>query len=289
MTARYAPAVRGLIGVWIAVSACGPQKPPPTGYYPGSAQAQPAPLSQEEYPDPGAAKSDGVYLAPEDPALPPYPEPYVAPGGQAMPVMPPPGPVMPDPRPAPVAKPPPPSGETTFWFNGHAATPTDLAILAQLDRMYRTAAPPGAYWYDAASGAAGRWGGPALGHLPAGLALGGRLPANASGGGTGRLTGVFVNGRELHPVDVQVLTGVLGQAIAGRWWVDAQGNAGPDGGRAVMNWTQLARRRGTPASTYFRRDGRGDNAFVGGGCVVIRATSGDGSAPNTPVYSSSGC
>lgn len=278
-----------LIGFVLAVAACGPQKPPPSGYYPGADHAQPAPLAQNEYPDPYGGHGYGGYVAPEDPALPPYPEPYVAPNGQTMPVMPPPGPVQPNPQPAPVAKPPPPPAETRFWFNGHAATQGDLAILAQIERMYGTAAPPGSYWYDPASGAAGRWGGPTLGFLPAGLALGGRLPANASGGGDGRLSGVFVNGRELHPVDLQVLTGVLGQVVAGRWWVDAQGNAGQDGGRAVMNWIQIARKRGKAAATYFRSDGRGSNAFVGGGCVSIGAGSSDGSDQKTTDYSTAGC
>ena len=64
------------------------------------------------------------------------------------------------------------------------------------------AVPAGRYWYDAASGGAGVWNGPASAYIGPGLALGPPLPAAASGGGSGRITGVFVNGRELHPIDV---------------------------------------------------------------------------------------
>jgi hypothetical protein len=137
-----------------------------------------------------------------------------------------------------------PQGERRFTFNGRGATPDDLALLVQIEHAYGRPAPSGDYWYDAASGAAGQWGGPTLGFLPAGLTLGGPLPANASGGGNGHLTGIVVNGRELHPVDVQVLIKLYGQAIPGRWWVDGQGNAGQEGGPALLNLVQLARQRG---------------------------------------------
>jgi hypothetical protein len=176
-----------------------------------------------------------------------------------------------------------------FSFNGRAATAGDLAILAQIEAMYRMQAPPGDYWYDARSGAAGRWGGPTLGFLPAGLALGGPLPANASGGGNGMVTGVFINGRELHPVDVQVMMRIYGQVIPGRWWVDAQGNAGQEGGPALINLVQLAQQRGGAASSYYRSDGQGNNAFVGGGCVSVSTSTGCGYDKKSIDYYSAGC
>ncbi len=176
-----------------------------------------------------------------------------------------------------------------FSFNGRAATPGDMQILAQLEAMYRMQAPPGDYWYDARSGAAGRWGGPTLGFLPAGMALGGPLPANASGGGTGQLTGVWVNGRELHPVDVQVLMRIYGQVIPGRWWVDGQGNAGQEGGPPLINLVQLAQQRGGKASSYYRSDGSGSNAFVGGGCVSLSTSTGSGYDKKSIDYYSDGC
>ncbi len=181
-----------------------------------------------------------------------------------------------------------------FTFNGRAATAGDLRILAQIEQMYGTPAPSGDYWYDPVSGAAGAWGGPTLGFLPAGLELGGALPPNASGGGSGRGTGVFVNGRELHPIDVQVLFTIYGQVIPGRWWVDGQGNAGQEGGPPLLNLVALARSRaaagkGKGAESYYRTDGKGNNAFVGGGCVSSSHTTGTGSDKKTHDYYGAGC
>jgi hypothetical protein len=55
------------------------------------------------------------------------------------------------------------------------------------------------------------------------------------------LTGVFINGRELHPLDVQGLQQLIGQVLPGRWWVDAQGNYGLEGGPPLGNLMVLAR------------------------------------------------
>jgi hypothetical protein len=194
--------------------------------------------------------------------------------------------------PQPVAQPSPTAAgpETRrFSFNGRVATAEDLQVLAQVEQMYGRPAPAGDYWYDPVSGAGGAWGGPTLGFLPAGLALGGPLPPNASGGGDGRLTGVFVNGRELHPVDVQVLMSIYGQVIPGRWWVDGYGNAGAEGGPAMFNLVQLARQRGGGADSYYRSDGTGNNVFVGGGCVSASTTLGSGDDKRTYDYYGSGC
>lgn len=184
---------------------------------------------------------------------------------------------------------PPTASARRFTFNARPATQADLQILAQIEGMYGKPVPSGDYWYDARSGAAGAWGGPTLGFLPAGLGLGGPLPPNASGGGDGRVTGVFVNGRELHPVDVQVLMRLYGQVIPGRWWVDGQGNAGQEGGPALLNLVALARQRGKGAESYYRSDGSGNNAFVGGGCVSASSTVGSGESKKTYDYYGAGC
>ena len=113
-------------------------------------------------------------------------------------------------------------------FNGRPATESDLQIVAQLEARAGTPLADGDYWYDNASGLAGSWGGPATISLAAGLGLGGPLPAEASGGGTG----VFVNGRELHPQDVR---GLGGNVVPGRYWLDGQGNVGFEGGPAIGN------------------------------------------------------
>ena len=115
--------------------------------------------------------------------------------------------------------------------------------LAQLEGRSGQRVPDGDYWYDPRSGAAGRWGGPVASVLPAGLALGGPLPANASGGGTG----IYINGRDIHPIDAQNLYALVGPVAPGRYWVDAQGNAGLEGGPALVNLyaaAQQAQQRG---------------------------------------------
>ncbi len=127
-------------------------------------------------------------------------------------------------------------------FNNRLLGATELATLERLERGVGRL-DDGAYWYDPRTGASGRWGGPALAFLPPGLQLGGPLPADASGGGQGTLTGVFVNGRELHPLDVLGLQQLIGQVWPGRWWVDAQGNYGLEGGPPVGNLVLLARAR----------------------------------------------
>jgi hypothetical protein len=113
-------------------------------------------------------------------------------------------------------------------------------VLNQLEALARTRLPNGDYWYDSRSGVSGRWGGPAAVLLIPGLPLGGRLPANASGGGSGRLTGIFVNGRELHPDDVRALISLYGQAWPSRWWVDGLGYFGFEGGPPLGNLRQAA-------------------------------------------------
>lgn len=98
-------------------------------------------------------------------------------------------------------------------------------------------------------------GGHTRGFTLAGLPLGGKLPANISGGGTG----VFINGRELHPLDVQALQSLVGQLLPGRYWLDAQGYAGYEGGPAIANLQQLAQQ------LYRQGSGVGENYGGGAG------------------------
>ncbi|MBI5070522.1 MAG: hypothetical protein HZB56_20020 [Deltaproteobacteria bacterium] len=157
-------------------------------------------------------------------------------------------PLRPNPRPdasrAPARK---------LTFNGRPLVGAQWQTLARLERHIGTL-PDGAYWYDPRCGASGRWGGPTLAFLPAGLELGGPLPAEASGGGSGALTGVFINGRELDPVDVAGLREALGQVWPGRWWVDAQGNWGAEGNALPMgNLVAAARQRGQGRQAWSKR------------------------------------
>jgi hypothetical protein len=174
-------------------------------------------------------------------------------------------------------------------INGRAASHRDLQIIAQLERASGRPAVAGAYWYDDATGALGTWGGPTLTFLSPGLGLGGTLPAHASGGGDGRLTGVFINGREIHPQDAQALSAMLGTPVLpGRWWVDAQGNAGREGGPALFNLMQIARQNGRGGNSYYRKkdnyDGTHDSTFVGQGCAAVHGHTGSGETKRDYSY-----
>ena len=100
----------------------------------------------------------------------------------------------------------------------------------QLEQTWGVRIQDAAYWYDPRSGAWGLEGGPCAGFVPAGLSLGGPLRPDASRGNTG----VFVNGRELHALDVMALQR-LGPVFPGRYWVDAHGNFGFEGGPMMGN------------------------------------------------------
>jgi hypothetical protein len=131
-------------------------------------------------------------------------------------------------------------------FNGRALAPEQFGIVMRLEQAFGVRLPNGAYWYDNRSGAMGVWNGPALAILPAGLALGGQMPADCSGG----LTPVFVNGRSLHHVDVAALSRIV-TVVPGRFWLDAQGNFGYEGGPALGNLIVLANQGSQgPHSTY---------------------------------------
>lgn len=168
------------------------------------------------------------------------------------------------------------SQSPTLTVNGRALTAQEQALVPGV--------PAGAYWYDTMTGAYGLFGGPTAGFIAPGLGLGGRLPANASGGGSGRLTGVFINGRELHPIDVQQLSAYLGMPLQlGRFWVDAQGNAGAEGGPFLFNLHALARAngRGGGGGVRVRDDGRGNRSSVGNGAAVIHQKTGSGESERT--------
>ena len=153
--------------------------------------------------------------------------------------------------------------ERRINFNGGPLDGQGLRVLEQLEAYARVRLPDGDYWYDHMSGVAGRWGGPAAILLMPGLPLGGRLPANASGGGNGRLTGVFVNGRELHPYDVRALMAMYGQVWPGRWWVNGRGDFGFEGGPPIGNLRQAAAQ--ARGGSWSRGWGSGSSSFWAGG------------------------
>jgi hypothetical protein len=148
-------------------------------------------------------------------------------------------------------------------FNGGALDERGWRVLEQLQALGGGRLPDGDYWYDPRSGAAGRWGGPAAALLLPGLPLGGRLPPHASGGGRGNLTGVFVNGRELHPGDVRAMIAIYGQVWPGRWWVNGLGDFGPEGGPAIGNLRRAA--AATRGGSWRSGGGAGSGSFWAGG------------------------
>jgi hypothetical protein len=137
------------------------------------------------------------------------------------------------------------------------------AVVTALEQRYGVRVMDGAYWYDDRVGTWGFVGGPAVGVIPAGLGLGGPLRADASGG----TTGVLVNGRELHAQDVAALSGLLGPIQPGRYWADADGNVGREGGPALVNVYAVARARG--GSTFYRSGNTGHGSGSGGGTSYV--------------------
>lgn len=145
---------------------------------------------------------------------------------------------------------PPASALAVVQVNGETVSDNQLA---DLQDRYRVPIKPGKYWYDARNGLWGEVGGPALGVIMPGEPLRGTLASNASGGGTG----VFINGRELHAIDIQNLDRLFAafgtRTQPGRYWSSADGNFGAEGNnmplgnfRAMMAQLQ----RGKNSSHY---------------------------------------
>ena len=115
----------------------------------------------------------------------------------------------------------------------------DSSTRKALERTYGVPIAPGRYWYDPVSGVWGMEGGPAAGQIHPGLHLGGPIWQRASRGNTG----VVVNGRELHRLDVAALQRCT-PVIPGRYWVLANGVGGPEHGPATFNLAALCSSRG---------------------------------------------
>jgi hypothetical protein len=157
--------------------------------------------------------------------------------------------------------------------NGQPLSTQGLAQLEKVEQANHFHVTDGDYWYDRQIGVAGRWGGPALAMLPPGLDLGGPMPANCSGGGTG----VFVNGRELHMLDALAVQKFFGQVIPGRYWMDAHGNVGFEGQRALFNLYVLA------YAVQAQAQASGQSGGGGGGGGVYRQGYGNYSIQVGPI------
>ncbi len=126
------------------------------------------------------------------------------------------------------------AGGRSVFINGVRLP--DRAV-SQLEAAYRTRVADGRYWYDVQSGLWGFEGGRAAGQIHAGLPMGGRLQPQASNGDTY----VFVNGRRLPRYELWLLQQTVGNVAPGRYWLDAWGNAGFEGGPALVNVFAAAR------------------------------------------------
>lgn len=146
--------------------------------------------------------------------------------------------------------------------NGVALHATTIATL---ENAYQTRLAPGRYWYDSYSGLWGLEQGPVQGQIAPGLQLGGTLSPRASVGDRAGITGVFVNGRELHPQEVDSLRRLYGHVQSGRYWLDARGIGGYEGGPPQFDLREraIAQRQ---RSGYGRR-GSGGSIGSDGECA----------------------
>ena len=131
--------------------------------------------------------------------------------------------------------------ERSVIVNGVALAPD---VVRALESRYGAPIAPGRYWYDAFSGARRLDGGPFVSQIQPGLRLGGPLRADASRGNTG----VFVNGRQLHPPDVAALSRCT-TVTPGRYWVAANGVGGYENGPAFFDLAALCAPKGGGGSS----------------------------------------
>lgn len=132
-------------------------------------------------------------------------------------------------------------------INGQPVTEQQIrALQQQLGVPEAAPIPAGRYWYDKVSGLWGMEGGPTLGQILPDIELGGPLRVDASGGGTG----VFINGRELHPQEVAYLQRIFGYVVPGRYWLDWQGIGGIEGGPPLFNLAAAAAQAGGAGGGY---------------------------------------
>lgn len=151
----------------------------------------------------------------------------------------------------------------------------DNKKLLVLEQGYRTTIQNGRYWYDHYCGAWGVEDGPTAGFIMAGLDLPGPMPRDISGGGTD----IFINGREIHPMDQKGLQQLFGVTYTGYYWLDAQGNLGVVGGPFIVNIVsaiQAAQRAAGSGSVTHGYDSAGGSrgTLSGSGMYSGRTASG---------------
>jgi hypothetical protein len=141
-----------------------------------------------------------------------------------------------------------------------------VEIVRALEQQYGIQIQPGRYWYDALSGLWGIQGGPTAGQIAPGLALGGApLRFDASGGASP----VLINGRALHPSEIAYLERCT-PVVPGRYWMNAAGIGGLEGGPPIFNLVALCQQAGAA--------GGGGSVYTPFGSVTV----GEGITGYTP-------
>lgn len=136
--------------------------------------------------------------------------------------------------------------------------------------------PSGAYWYDPRSGLWGTMGTGAQGQILPWLPLG-APPLGCSG----TSTGVFVNGREITHAELATLTARVGVVPLGRYFLEPDGRAGPEGGAAIVNLFARGGATGGAgqAGTFYQSGACGSVSGLydpaGGSIVTVRDASGN--------------
>lgn len=150
----------------------------------------------------------------------------------------------------------------------------DANSLEELESQNNLPIADGRYWYDVDTGAWGVEGGPTAGLIYPGLPLPASMPPDISGGGTG----IFINGREIHPLDQQALYQLFGVTYRGDFWMDSEGYLGYVGGPAIVNILQASRAAQSGVSsgsvTHGYDSTYGARGTVGGGMYSGRSATG---------------
>lgn len=147
----------------------------------------------------------------------------------------------------------------SVYVNGEKLSTETIIVL---ETQYGIKMLNGNYYYDRFSGFWGLVGGPTLGFTIPGLPIGGELQSDAANGNTG----VFINGMELHWQDVKNIIQLVGYALPGRYWMDAYGYVGYEGGPALVNLWQLASQQ---QNTFYRNSYTGIGTGSSGGTSYV--------------------
>jgi hypothetical protein len=142
----------------------------------------------------------------------------------------------------------------------------DARSIHSLETAYRTRLVPGRYWYDRQSGLWGLEGRPSGGQIAPGLALGGALHPRASVGRMAGATNVFVNGREIHPQELGYLQRLYGPIRPTRYWLNARGIGGYEGGPAQFDLRAKAMEQQQRNAGGYTRRGSFGNTGSDGSC-----------------------